>query len=249
MAVIGCFGVPFASTGADDALRACRAALRAYDKFLVLNKKRREAAQDELALSAAVVVGDVTSGTIGFEKLEEYTVMGPVVEVAKRLADAAEEYGGTRLLLTDHVMKDVAAHFVTREADVVRLPGVSADPVRVHMLNNLAKTPPTGEEVKAAGVYKEAYALYQAREMEAAIDKCAEAPNDHLCKALRERCLPFVSGAARLEVDWDGAWVPHSLWHARNGASDADADRADSAGHEHRADDVPVSDDAPAADC
>lgn len=169
--------MPYASPAGDDAVRACRAALRAYDKFVVLNKKRREAAQEELALSAAVVIGDVTTGTIGFEKLEEYTVMGPVVDVAKRLADAADEYGGTRLLITDLTLQEVSAHFVTREADVVRLPGVRTESVRVHMLNNLAKTQPTDEEarVRAAATLR---ARARARACSARAAPCTRAPVD-----------------------------------------------------------------------
>lgn len=63
-------------------------------------------------------------------------------------------------------------------------------------------------------IYQQAYSLYQAHDMTAAADKCAEAPHDHLCTMLARRIKSLlVEGSPGLAPDWDGSWVPHGLWH------------------------------------
>jgi hypothetical protein len=140
-----------------------RSLLRAYEKLTILNKKRREGAQEEVILSAACVTGDVTTGTVGFEKLEEYTVMGKALEMAKQLAEAAVEYGGTRLLATDNTLRQVGEQFITRECDVIKLSDLSTA-VKVHAVANLAKAGVSEVDKLVRGAQRErAFSRYRAQ--------------------------------------------------------------------------------------
>jgi adenylate cyclase len=71
--------------------RALRAALEADAGMSALNRRRRDAGQDELAFGLALHVGDVMWGNIGAAKRLDFTVIGPAVNVASRLDELSKE--------------------------------------------------------------------------------------------------------------------------------------------------------------
>lgn len=109
------FGAPVAED--DDAQRAVEAALEMQTRFQEL--RRTESDFAELGLGIGVHSGEAVVGNIGSDELMDYTVVGDVVNVAKRLQERA---GPGELLLSDETYRavDVGRPAAGRELE---LPG------------------------------------------------------------------------------------------------------------------------------
>jgi class 3 adenylate cyclase len=95
------FGAPVAEQ--DDAQRALDTALEMQRRFVGLRKKHR-ADFEGLGLGIGLHSGDAVVGNIGSEAVMDYTVVGDVVNVAKRLQERAS---GGQILLSEATFQQV----------------------------------------------------------------------------------------------------------------------------------------------
>jgi len=92
--IMAIFGVPQAHE--DDAVRACHAALELHGAFERFTRQQHGAAARGLALRVGLASSDVVLRSVGSDRPEEYTALGPAVRAATRLAQVAA--GRTTLL-------------------------------------------------------------------------------------------------------------------------------------------------------
>jgi class 3 adenylate cyclase len=130
------YGAPLAAQ--DDAQRAVQTAVEMQRWFA---KLRAEGGEDlaELGLGIGLHSGDAVVGNIGSEKVMDYTVVGDVVNVAKRLQERAR--GGQTLLsrATYELLDGIPARRLAR----VRLPG-RKEPITPYVIeaDGIAPLPP-----------------------------------------------------------------------------------------------------------
>jgi adenylate cyclase len=110
------YGAPVAET--DDAQRAVDSALEMQRRFQALRDKHAEDFRD-LGLGIGLHSGEAVVGNIGSEKVMDYTVVGDVVNIAKRLQ---EEAGGGQILLSRDTFELVSVEGA-RKLTGIALPG------------------------------------------------------------------------------------------------------------------------------
>ena len=110
------YGAPVA--GADDAQRALNSALDMHRRFNVL---KLEAEEDfvGLGLGIGLHTGDAVVGNIGSDQVMDYTVVGDVVNVAKRLQELSHS---NQIVMSDATYVLVSAPGASR-LERVQLPG------------------------------------------------------------------------------------------------------------------------------
>jgi len=106
------FGAPVAEQ--DDAQRAVDSALEMQRRFIGLRKKHK-ADFEGLGLGIGLHSGDAVVGNIGSEAVMDYTVVGDVVNVAKRLQERAS---GGQILLSE------ATHGLVKVKGAVAMEGI-----------------------------------------------------------------------------------------------------------------------------
>lgn len=118
------YGAPVAAE--DDAQRAVQTAIEMQHWF---GKLRGESELARLGLGIGLHSGEAVVGNIGSEKVMDYTVVGDVVNVAKRLQERARR---GQILLSSATFA-LAPGLSTRPPSQVRLPG-RKEPIMVHVL-------------------------------------------------------------------------------------------------------------------
>jgi adenylate cyclase len=112
------YGAPVSA--ADDAQRALQTAIDMQKLFLELRQSAGDSMGD-LGLGIGLHSGEAVVGNIGSEKVMDYTVVGDVVNVAKRLQDRAR---GGEILLSEATYQESGMANGTR-LDPIELPGRS----------------------------------------------------------------------------------------------------------------------------
>lgn len=110
------YGAPVEA--ADDPQRALDTALEMQRRFAIL-RADNEADYRELGLGIGLHTGDAIVGNIGSEELMDYTVVGDVANVAKRLQEHAR---GGEILISQATFEDVQVQGAEKLVDL-RLPG------------------------------------------------------------------------------------------------------------------------------
>ena len=115
----------------DHAERAIRAALAMQARLGELRQNWATEDRETLAMGIGITTGYVTVGNIGSPARLDYTVLGNHVNLASRLADAAE---GGQILVSETALHPVRDLVRSNEIDRIQLEGVSR-PVRIFEIN------------------------------------------------------------------------------------------------------------------
>jgi len=194
-AIMAFWGAPLANPRhAHDAVAA---ALAMQARMEPLRAEFRERGWPELAIGVGVNTGAMNVGDMGSRFRKAYTVMGDAVNLASRLEGLTKAYG-VGILCGDDT-KRAAPEFTWREVDRVRVKG------RAQALSIWEPFPREVDRATAAGLarWREALALYRARDFTAAAVLFAALPPRPLHKLFCERCAAFVQSPP--PPDWDGA--------------------------------------------
>jgi class 3 adenylate cyclase len=127
------FGAPVAE--ADDAQRAVDSAIEMQRRFAQLREERIEDFED-LGLGIGLHSGEAVVGNIGSEAVMDYTVVGDVVNIAKRLQ---EEASSGQILMSD------ATHDLVVVEDAKPLEGIELSGRRGAVTTYLLQLPPSAE--------------------------------------------------------------------------------------------------------
>ena len=122
--IMSTFGVPFAR--ADDAKRACRAALQMVTGIEHYNDIRESRGQAPIYVGIGLNTGTVVCGNVGVDTRMEYTVIGDHVNVASRVEAITKQYGGSKrntVFVSELTWEKVRTDFIAREVDTVKLVG------------------------------------------------------------------------------------------------------------------------------
>jgi class 3 adenylate cyclase len=191
----------------DHAYRACCAAI---DSISCIKNDLRPRWKTEgkplLSIRIGVNTGTMIVGNMGSRTRMNYTVMGDSVNLASRLESANKQYG-TRIMISEYVMKYVHDRIAVRELDILRVKG-KVKPVRVYEV--LARVGEVDREMLGLlDAYNEGLKLYRAGSWKDAENAFASAVK--LCKddgpsnIYLQRCREFIKSPPK--PDWDGVWT------------------------------------------
>jgi adenylate cyclase len=212
-AIIAFFGAPMAMP--DHAQAACRTALAMQEQLGVLRAKWRSEGDKwpnivhDMRMRIGVNTGPIVTGNMGSKMRMNYTMMGDSVNLAARLESAAKQYG-VYTMISNFTYDIIKNEFEVRELDKIMVVGKS-EPVVVYEL--LAEKGNLDAQItKVIDRYREALALYYARQWDAAMAILVETeavepyralstknPSKELMKRCEER-KKNPPGA-----DWDGS--------------------------------------------
>jgi class 3 adenylate cyclase len=188
----------------DHAHRACEAALAAQAAIHDLNRQWQERG---LALSFRTRIGINSGlaivGNIGSDDRMSYTAIGDQVNLTSRL-EGANKFYGTSVLLSQHTHDQLrAGRFVTRCVDQLVAYGKTV-PIRVYeLLGHEGEVPDS--LMKAVNDYEAAFALYQQRAFDAAIERLELHPQDPPSRVLLDRCRRYRDTPP--PAAWDGSFL------------------------------------------
>ncbi len=186
-AVMALYGAPLDLP--DHADRACRAAL---DMMSALGKLKDDAwfarGWPDLRIRIGVNSGIMAIGNMGSNIHKDYTAIGDGVNLASRLEGQNKSYG-TRILISEFTKERLAAPFVLREIDVVRVRG-KQEPVRVYELRG--EGTPVPEEASLIRLFEEGLACLRSARREDARERfqgcLVLAPDDVPARIMLARC-------------------------------------------------------------
>ncbi len=119
-AIMAVFGAPV--PGADDALRAVRAAVRMRAALEIFNERMKERGKPQFKTGIGIHTGTVVAGNIGSESRMEYTVIGDTVNLASRLEGKTKELG-VGLVISEDTYAKVEASIVARRLSEITVKG------------------------------------------------------------------------------------------------------------------------------
>jgi adenylate cyclase len=206
-AVMAVFGIPFVQP--DDAIHACRSALKMLMRLKILNEKRHENNESLLRIGIGINTGDVISGNIGSVKRMEYTVIGDAVNLASR-CESLTSYYGVNIIITENTLIEIGDAFIIRELDTVIVKGKSIG-VKIYELVafkdvSVLDYPPNHR--KCHELFAEALSLYRLKRFEDALLLFRQADDQHddlPCKIFVKRCEQFIQSSP--SDDWDGTFI------------------------------------------
>ena len=137
--LIAVFGAPVPQ--ADQALRACRAALAMRAALPALREQWRAAGIEEFDIGIGINTGPVVIGNLGSRLRFDYTVLGDEVNVASRL-EALTRSTGVGILVSAATLGHAGPALETRFIDEVQVRGRDR-PVALYELVGLAPAPAT----------------------------------------------------------------------------------------------------------
>ena len=119
-AVMAFWGAPIINE--NNALDACRAALRCQAAVEVLNKRWTSEGRPMFKTRIGVNTGYAIVGNIGSERRMNYTVLGDAVNLASRL-EGVNKFYGTETLVSQGTFRYVQNKFICRMLDTVAIKG------------------------------------------------------------------------------------------------------------------------------
>jgi adenylate cyclase len=190
-AIMAFWGAPLDQ--ADQAVRACRAALGQRAALTELNRRFAQLGLPELGMRIGLHTGEAIVGNLGSQKRFDYTVIGDTVNLASRL-EGLNKFYGTAIMASEVTAAECGPEIEFRELDLVAVKGRAA-PVRVFEVLALkgALAPETARlraefapalELYRQGGVDQAVALFQAA--------LAAAPADGPSQTFLARCRRFL---------------------------------------------------------
>jgi adenylate cyclase len=206
-AIMAFWGAPLEQP--DQAVRACRAALRQQAALAELNRRFAELDLPPLAMRIGLHTGDAIVGNLGSVKRFDYTVIGDTVNLASRL-EGLNKFYGSRIIASEATVTACDGDVEFREIDLVAVKG-KEHAVRVFEVLGLAgELPP--EVIWRCREFAHGLEFYrQARFHEAQVyfeTVLAEAPEDGPAKTFLERCWQFQ--IAPPPDPWDTVFRPEA---------------------------------------
>jgi len=204
-AIMAFWGAPLPQE--DQALRACRAALRQQAALAELNRHFAEAALPPLSMRIGLHSGEAVVGNLGSQKRFDYTAIGDSVNLASRL-EGLNKFYGTGILASETTAQECGDGVLFREVDRVAVKGRET-PVTVFQPLGLAAeldpadAAPTREFALALDLYRQAKFSEAAARFENIL---AQNPEDAPAQTFLERCRQFQAGP--LPPNWDGVFRP-----------------------------------------
>ncbi len=206
-AIMAFWGAPLPQE--DQALRACRAALRQQAALAELNQHFEKMGLPRLGMRIGMHTGDAIVGNLGSEKRFDYTAIGDTVNLASRL-EGLNKFYGTFIMASETTRAECGDGVVFREMDRVAVKG-KVKPVGVFQPLGLAgDLPPAAIELAndfagALELYRqekfpEAAALFQAI--------LVKHPGDSPSQVFLKRCQAYQESPP--PPDWQGVFRPDS---------------------------------------
>ena len=204
-AIMAFWGAPLDQ--ADQAARACRAALRQQAALKDLNQGFAGLDLPPLSMRIGLHTGDAIVGNLGSAKRFDYTVIGDTVNLASRL-EGVNKFYGSYIMASETTVAECAGVVEFRELDLVAVKG-KEQAVRVFEVLGL-----TGdlepELIKRRQDFAQALELYRQRrfpEARAGFEAIlTENPADGPTRVYRDRCRKFME--APPPADWDTVFRP-----------------------------------------
>jgi adenylate cyclase len=204
-AIMAFWGAPLPQE--DQALRACRAALRQQAALSELNKHFREMDLPPLAMRIGLHTGGAVVGNLGSEKRFDYTAVGDTVNLASRL-EGLNKFYDTHILASETTMAECGDSVLFREIDRVAVKGKETA-VAVYQPLGL-KDGLDPEKMALSKDFAEALGMYRREKFtEAAVlfqKILAQHPDDRPSQVFWERCQNFQ--ACPPPPGWGGVFRP-----------------------------------------
>lgn len=204
-AIMAFWGAPLPQE--DQALRACRAALRQHAALADLNRHFAESGLPPLRMRIGLHSGDAVVGNLGSQKRFDYTAIGDSVNLAARL-EGLNKFYGTAILASETTKQECGDGVIFREVDRVAVKGRETPVAVFEPLGLRGDLDPA-----AAGLTQEfaaALELYRRRKfLEAAArfeNILAQYPEDAPSQVFLDRCQKFQNSLP--PPDWDGVFRP-----------------------------------------
>jgi adenylate cyclase len=206
-AIMAFWGAPLDQE--DQAVRACRAALRQAAALGDLNGELARQGLPELKVRIGLHTGEAIVGNLGSQKRFDYTVIGDTVNLASRL-EGLNKFYSTNIMASEAVAADCTGAIEFRELDLVAVKGREA-PVRVFEVLALK-----GELTPAQAAVRQDFApgleLYRRARFEEAAARFSHAlkhsPGDGPSRVLLSRCRNFQAHPPL--PDWDTVFRPEA---------------------------------------
>lgn len=196
-AVMAFWGAPTADE--DQALHACRAALKIADRMRSLPAVDAQVGQ--LRVRLGIATGPAIVGNVGSARRLNYTALGDTVNLASRL-EAVNKIYGTTILLSSATRQRASDGISAREVDTVAVYG-RLEGERVFELVGL---PTAADLPPALSTYAAALALYHRGAFAAAVDLLAAgstaSAEDGPSRWLAGRCRQLLA------TPRDPGWLP-----------------------------------------
>jgi adenylate cyclase len=206
-AIMAFWGAPLDQD--DQALRACRAAIRQRDALARLNDEFRAQGLPRLKLRIGLHTGDAIVGNLGSEKRFDYTAIGDTVNLASRL-EGLNKFYGTAIMASEAAVAAAGAAVAFRELDLVAVKGKETAVRVFEVLNMTADLPAAGAAVR------DDFALALARFRQgdfagaagAFTEFLAQHSDDGPARAFLARCRKFLEQPP--PAGWDTVFRPDS---------------------------------------
>lgn len=206
-AVMAFFGDPIPHS--DDAVRACRAAVRCVAALSDLEPLTKELNLPPLVNRIGINSGPAIVGNMGSDARFDYTCMGDTVNLASRLEGANKAFG-SRILIGPTTYEQAKDRIIAKPIARVVVVG-KALPMQVYELVGLRGEVPD-DVLRHVDAYGRAHAALLTDDLEAAGAALAEAerarPKDPATSWLRGILAGLRDGAIRRP--WDGVYVLES---------------------------------------
>jgi adenylate cyclase len=204
-AIMAFWGAPLPQE--DQALRACRAALRQQAALAELNKYFNGLGLPPLAMRIGLHTGEAVVGNLGSEKRFDFTAIGDTVNLASRL-EGLNKFYGTPILASETTMAECGDGVLFREMDRVAVKGKETA-VAVYQPLGL-KDGLAPEMMALSKEFAEALQMYrQEKFSEAAVlfqKILAQHPDDSPSQVFLARCQDFQ--ASPPSPGWNGVFRP-----------------------------------------
>jgi len=204
-AIMAFWGAPVHRT--NHASLACTSALKCQKYLDRLAVGFTSAGKPLFNTRIGIHTGAVIVGNIGYEERLNYTIIGDSVNLASRL-EGLNKYYGTRIIISDETLAQVAGGFVTRKLDLVAVKG-KTNGVGIHELVG-TKADLAPDRLESIRLYNQAMELYLNRQWQEAWPIFQEALRksggaDPAASLMAARCTEYL--AAPPQKDWNGVYA------------------------------------------
>lgn len=204
-AIMALWGAPLDQE--DQAVLACRAALRQRAALQELNREFLDRGLPQLGMRMGLNTGEAIVGNLGSQKRFDYTVIGDTVNLASRL-EGLNKFYSTAIMASEATAKDCGDLVEFRELDWVAVKGRKTA-VTVYEVMALK-----GELTPAQSATREEFArglkLFREKDFALAAQAFAAAlehlPEDGPAKMFQDLCQKFQESPPT--GDWDGVFRP-----------------------------------------
>jgi adenylate cyclase len=205
-AIMAFWGAPLPQE--DQALRACRAAMRQHAALADLNLRFADLGLPPLAMRIGLHSGEAVVGNLGSQKRFDYTAIGDTVNLAARL-EGLNKFYRTSILASETTRRECGDGVLFREVDRVAVKGRET-PVAVYqplgLKDDLAHrdTALSQEFARALDLYRQGNFSQAAPLFEHIL---AQHPEDGPAQVFLSRCQDFQASPPP-PLDWDGVFRP-----------------------------------------